>query len=49
MIRQPLENRDGKLYFDGIFTGKLAKEFDTPLYVISEKRIKENYSQLHKC
>ena len=48
MIRQPLENRDGKLYFDGIFTGKLAKEFDTPLYVISEKRIKENYNQLHK-
>ena len=28
---------------------ELAKEFDTPLYVISEKRIRNNYRRLFKA
>jgi diaminopimelate decarboxylase len=46
MIREPWENRDGELYVDGVSTLELAKKFDTPLYVISEKRIKEKYGRL---
>ena len=49
IIREPLENRNGDLYFDGISARNLAKEFDTPLYVISEKRIRENYNRLQKA
>jgi diaminopimelate decarboxylase len=45
----PLENRDGKLYFDGVSAIELAKAFDTPLYVISESRIRENYRRLHNA
>jgi diaminopimelate decarboxylase len=48
MIREPLENRNGELYFDGISTMDLAKKYDTPLYVISEKRIRDNCSRLYK-
>lgn len=46
MIHEPYENREGKLYVDGVSTLELAKKYDTPLYVISEKRIKENYGRL---
>ncbi|MEM3640842.1 MAG: alanine racemase, partial [Candidatus Bathyarchaeia archaeon] len=46
MIRSPLENVNGELYIDGVSTLKLADEFDTPLYVISEKKIRENYRRL---
>jgi diaminopimelate decarboxylase len=49
MLRDPWENRKGKLYVDGVSVVELAKKFDTPLYVISEKRIKENYSRLWKA
>src|SRR3989337_1479269 len=49
MLHEPLENRNGELYFDGVSARKLAKEFDTPLYVVSEKRIKENYNRLYKA
>jgi diaminopimelate decarboxylase len=48
-IREPWENRKGELYVDGVSTVELAKKFDTPLYVISEKRIKENYNRLKKA
>lgn len=44
---EPLENRKGKLYFDGVSAIELAEKFDTPLYVISESRIRENYKRLH--
>jgi len=40
------ENKDGVLYIEGVSALKLAEEFDTPLYVISETRIKENYRRL---
>src|SRR3990170_1225728 len=49
LIREPLENRGGELYFDGISARELAKTFDTPLYVISEKRVKDNYRRLCKA
>ncbi len=46
-LREPLEDRKGNLYFDGFSVKELAQKFDTPLYVISEKRIHENYNRLH--
>ena len=46
MIRDPLENREGLLYFDGVSSLELAEKFDTPLYVISERRIRDNYKRL---
>ena len=46
-LREPLENRKGKLYFDGVSAIELAEKFDTPLYVVSESRIRENYHRLH--
>jgi diaminopimelate decarboxylase len=49
MIREPWENRKGELYVDGVSTVELAKKFDTPLYVISEKRIEENFKRLKKA
>ncbi len=49
MIREPFENRNGELYVEGVAATELAKKFDTPLYVISEKRIRENYNRLRKA
>ncbi|MEM3731193.1 MAG: diaminopimelate decarboxylase [Candidatus Bathyarchaeia archaeon] len=43
MIKKPLENVNGELYIDGVSALKLVEEFGTPLYVISEKKIRENY------
>jgi diaminopimelate decarboxylase len=45
-LREPLEDRKGNLYFDGFSVKDLAQKFDTPLYVLSEKRIRENYNRL---
>ncbi|MCW3996745.1 MAG: diaminopimelate decarboxylase [Candidatus Bathyarchaeota archaeon] len=46
-LREPLEDRKGNLYFDGISVKALAEKYDTPLYVLSEKRIRDNYNRLH--
>jgi diaminopimelate decarboxylase len=46
MIASPLENVGGELYIDGVSALDLADEFDTPLYVISENKIRENYRRL---
>ena len=46
-LREPLEDRKGNLFFDGFSVKELAEKFDTPLYVLSEKRIRENYNRLH--
>jgi diaminopimelate decarboxylase len=46
-LREPLEDRKGNLYFDGVSTVDLAKTYETPLYVISEKRIQDNYNRLY--
>jgi len=48
-LHEPLENRKGKLYFDGVSAIELAEKFDTPLYVISESRIRENYKRLYNA
>jgi len=47
ILRDPLENKRGVLYIDGVSSLKLAEEFDTPLYVLAERRIRENYRRLH--
>ena len=41
-----LENRNGILYVEGCSITELVKKFDTPLYVYSENRIRENYRRL---
>ena len=46
MIKSPLENINGVLHIDGVSTLKLAEEYGTPLYVIGEKKIRENYRRL---
>jgi diaminopimelate decarboxylase len=46
-LRPPLENRRGTLFFDEVSAQDLAKKYDTPLYVISEKRIRDNFSRIH--
>jgi diaminopimelate decarboxylase len=48
-LQKPLENREGKLYFDGVSAMELAEKFDTPLYVVSESRIRENYTRLYNA
>jgi len=42
-----LENRSGELFIDGVSALELAEKLDTPLYVISEKRIRENYRRVY--
>jgi diaminopimelate decarboxylase len=48
-LQEPLENRNGELYIDGVSAVELAARFDTPLYVISEKRIRDNYNRLRNA
>ncbi len=45
-LHEPLENRKGNLYFDGFSVKELAEKYDTPLYVLSENRIRDNYNRL---
>ncbi|MCK4952186.1 diaminopimelate decarboxylase, partial [Candidatus Bathyarchaeota archaeon] len=35
------------MYIDEVSAIELSKKFNTPLYIISEKRIKENYKRLY--
>src|SRR5208283_1001924 len=46
-LREPLENRKGSLFFDGCSVKELAEKYDTPLYVVSEKRLRDNYNRIH--
>ncbi len=48
-LNEPLENRSGQLSIDGVNTKTLAEKFDTPLYVISERRVKSNYKRLQNA
>ncbi|MCX8175899.1 MAG: diaminopimelate decarboxylase, partial [Candidatus Bathyarchaeota archaeon] len=43
------ENKNGILYIDGVSSLELAEKYGTPLYVLSEKKIRENYRQLYKA
>jgi diaminopimelate decarboxylase len=45
-VNDPLENRNGQLYIDGVSAQTLAEKFDTPLYVVSERRIRNNFQRL---
>lgn len=47
--REDLCYRDGKLYFCGQDAGALAEASDTPLYLYSARRIKENLQRLHRA
>jgi diaminopimelate decarboxylase len=46
MIKNPLKNVGGQLYIEDVSTIKLAEEFGTPLYAMSENKIRENYRSL---
>ena len=41
-----LEAREGRLFIDGADSEQLAREFDTPLFVFSEPRIRSNVERL---
>lgn len=45
-FHEPLEDRKGNLFFDGVSVKELAQKYDTPLYVVSEKRIRDNYNRV---
>jgi len=47
VLRSPLKNVGGELYIDGVSASELAETFGTPLYVISENKVRENYRKLH--
>ncbi len=40
-------NEEGNLEFDGSDTVDLAEKYGTPLYVVSENRIRENYRKIY--
>jgi diaminopimelate decarboxylase len=42
-----LRFQDGELIADGISCAQLAKQYGTPLYVLSESRIRRNYRAFH--
>jgi diaminopimelate decarboxylase len=44
-----LEAREGRLFIDGADSGFLAREFDTPLFVFSERRVRSNVERLRKA
>lgn len=46
-LREPLEDRKGSLFFDNVSVKELAQKYDTPLYVMSEKRIRDNYNRIY--
>jgi diaminopimelate decarboxylase len=48
-LSSPLESRNEQLFIDGVSTKDLAEKYDTPLYVISEQRIRDNYNRLYKA
>lgn len=41
--------KNGELYFDGCSTIELAKEYGTPLYVVSETEIIKRFNELKSC
>ena len=46
-LREPLEDRKGNLFFDGFSVKELAEKYDTPLDVVSEKRLRDNYNRIY--
>jgi diaminopimelate decarboxylase len=48
-LNEPLENKNGQLFIDGVSAKVLAEKFDTPLYIISERKIRDNYQRLSQA
>ena len=48
-MNQRREIKDGILYFDGCSTVDLAKQYDTPLYVMSEGDIEDKMREIKTC
>ena len=48
-FREHLKVQRGGLYVDGVSCGALAERFGTPLYVMSENRIRHNYRALYSA
>jgi diaminopimelate decarboxylase len=44
-----LEAREGRLFIDGADTATLARDFDTPLFVFSERRVRSNVERLKRA
>lgn len=44
MICDNIENKNGKLYFNGLDVCELAMKYGTPLYLMDENRIRKNLS-----
>ncbi|MEM2939751.1 MAG: diaminopimelate decarboxylase [Candidatus Bathyarchaeia archaeon] len=44
-----LKNVSGILYIDGVSAAELAEKFDTPLYVLIENRIRENFQRVKRA
>jgi diaminopimelate decarboxylase len=47
--RDFLKNKSGKLFIEKVSAAALAKKFDTPLYVYSETRIRENSQRVQQA
>jgi diaminopimelate decarboxylase len=47
--RQHLKIQNGSLFVDGVPCKELAEKFDTPLYVLSRDRIRQNYRAFHEA
>lgn len=48
-MTQILEKMQGVLCFDSVPIPELASKYDTPLYVISERRMRENYRRVRQA
>ena len=48
-MNQRREIKDGILYFDGCSTVDLAKQYGTPLYVMSEGDIEDKMREIKTC
>ena len=46
-LNDPLSIRDGHLYIEDCDAAELAREFGTPLFVVSERKLAENYHTYH--
>jgi diaminopimelate decarboxylase len=46
-LNDPLSIRDGHLHIEECDVVELAKEFGTPLFVVSERKLVENYHNYH--
>ncbi len=48
-INEPLQSKNGQLLIDGVLAADLTHKFDTPLYVVSETRLRHNYQRLYQA